>query len=459
MYVESKMSPLPDDCFDDVDLCSAESIKKWRDVGLKAIGAGQIGVILLAGGQGTRLGSSAPKGCYDIGLPSHKSLFRLQAERILRLQALVKSELGKEAVIPWYVMTSGPTRSDTEKYFVSEKYFGLDAKNVVFFNQGVLPALTKDGKIILEDKGRVSVAPDGNGGVYAGLRTSKVLEDMKKRGLTYLHAYCVDNCLVRVGDPIFLGYCISKQAACGAKVVRKAFAHEPVGVVCKVNGKFGVVEYSEIQKVDAEAKRADGRLLYDAANIANHFYSLDFLTKVCGREFENQLAFHVAHKKIKHINLQTKEIVSPSTPNGIKLELFIFDIFPMLTPELANSKTPFAVLSVPRTSEFSPLKNAPGAGVDNPETSRRDLCVQSSRFLTDAGAKLSVAPGAVEKMKLKQVDEAGSRDIEVEVGLLEISPLVCYDGEGLDFVKGKTISVSKPTYVASVEDLKSLISI
>lgn len=166
-------------------------------------------------------------------------------------------------------MTSGPTRAPTEEFFKSNSFFGLQPTNVIFFEQGVLPAFTPEGKIILEDKDKVSVAPDGNGGVYASLRVSGVLDDMKKRGrmntiyypkiyiaigIKYIHVYGVDNCLVRVADPVFMGYCISKKAKCGAKVVRKVDPDEPVGVVCKVNGKFGVVEYSEISKEDSQKK-------------------------------------------------------------------------------------------------------------------------------------------------------------------------------------------------------------
>jgi UDP-N-acetylglucosamine/UDP-N-acetylgalactosamine diphosphorylase len=159
-------------------------------------------------------------------------------------------------------MTSGPTRADTESFFKTNLYFGLPKETVHFFEQGVLPALTKEGKIILEDKDKVSVAPDGNGGVYAALRESKVLDDMQSKGVEYVHAYCVDNCLVRVADPVFLGFCLEKKAKCGAKVVRKVFAHEPVGVVCKIGGKFGVVEYSEIKKEDAEKRTPEGRFLF-----------------------------------------------------------------------------------------------------------------------------------------------------------------------------------------------------
>jgi UDP-N-acetylglucosamine/UDP-N-acetylgalactosamine diphosphorylase len=334
-------------------------------------------------------------------------------------------------------MTSGPTRADTEAFFRKENFFGLDATNVIFFEQGVLPAFTFDGKIILEEEDKISVAPDGNGGVYAGLRTSGVLEDMKKRGVSYLHAYCVDNCLVRVGDPTFVGFCISKNVQCGAKVVRKVDPAEPVGVVCRVDGKYGVVEYSEISKEDSERKNDNGRLVFDAANIANHFYTLPFLQKVCSRKFEDKLDYHVAHKKIKYFDAEAQKQIAPSKPNGIKLELFIFDIFPFL------EKNEFAVFSVPRSDEFSPLKNAPGAGADCPETSRRDLFLQSIRFIQQAGGSVKGALGGMEKIK----------DGEPEVPVFEISPLVSLDGEDLEKLKGKSITVDKPTYIATLSDL------
>ena len=454
------MEPLPADCYDDVEaLQDPSSVQKWRSLGLQAISQGQVGIVLLAGGQGTRLGSSKPKGCYDIQLPSHKSLFQLQAERIAKVRELALAEYrGSQGRLVWFVMTSGPTRADTEQFFKDNRYFGLPKEDVVFFEQGVLPALTTDGKIIMEDKDRVSVAPDGNGGIYAALRECGILKEIRARNIKYLHAYCVDNCLVRVGDPVFLGYCIAKKALCGAKVVKKAFAHEPVGVICKVGGKFSVVEYSEIKKDDAEAtvKAPNGtqKLAYDAANIANHFYTADFLERICSREFEEKLAFHVASKKIKHINLESGEVVAPSKPNGIKLELFIFDIFPLLNAGAHE----FAVLSVPRDSEFSPLKNAPGAGIDNPETSRRDLFSQSVRFLKAAGAQLKFPDPAKVEEEIKVKDAVSGQEAMVKIARVELSPMVSYDGENLSqYVKGKTLHIGESVYIDSVEKLKSLL--
>ncbi|KAI0094431.1 nucleotide-diphospho-sugar transferase [Irpex rosettiformis] len=426
------IEPLPEDAADSaIGEADKENEEVWRAVGLKAIAEGQLGVLLMAGGQGTRLGSSAPKGCYDIGLPSHKPLFQLQAERIIRVQRLAAQTHGKSpesVVIPWYVMTSGPTRPETEAFFKKNAYFGLNPRNVTFFEQGTLPCLTMDGKVILETPGRVAVAPDGNGGLYAALRqplspTDKshtVLTDLSKRNVRYVHAFGVDNCLVKVADPVFIGYCIQKQSECAAKVVPKAYPTESVGVVATRGGKFGVVEYSEISQEQAERLDANGQLVFRAANIVNHFYTIDFLNKV--ESFEEELAFHIARKKIPYVDQATGQTVKPTKPNGMKLEMFVFDVFPFTKQ--------FSVLEVARNEEFSPLKNAPGTGSDDPETSRRDLLAQQKRFLERAGAGVD-------------------KDVEIE-----ISPLVSYAGEGLEGVKGKTFTRSG--IVSSLEEFDAL---
>ncbi|KAF7799223.1 hypothetical protein EIP86_010455 [Pleurotus ostreatoroseus] len=430
--VKDVLEPLPEHAVDSA-IGDAAKEREWRSVGLKAIAQGEVGVLLMAGGQGTRLGSSAPKGCYDIGLPSHKSLFQYQAERIARLQTFAAQEYGKPAgsvVIPWYVMTSGPTRPETEAFFKRHSYFGLDPANVVFFEQGTLPCLTMDGKVLLESPSKIAVAPDGNGGVYAALRrpfspsdkSRTVLSDMSKRGIKFVHAYCVDNCLVKVADPVFIGYCIKKDADCAAKVVPKAYPTESVGVVGLRGGKYCVLEYSEISKEQAERRDPrTGELAFRAGNIVNHFYTTRFLESVAA--FEDDLAFHIARKKIAHVDLATGAQVKPAKPNGMKLEMFVFDVFPFTKH--------FAVLEVARNEEFSPLKNAPGTGSDDPDTSRRDLLAQHRRFLTRAGAQVA-------------------EDVEIE-----LSPLVSYAGEGLESVKGKTFTRSG--LVGSVEELDALV--
>ncbi|KAF9539616.1 UDP-N-acetylglucosamine pyrophosphorylase [Mortierella hygrophila] len=425
------LAPLPEECFDSVLEASKDKTQEWRTIGLNQISQNKVAVILLAGGQGTRLGSSAPKGCYDINLPSNKSLFQIQAERIFKLQQLAQQQPGAVAnvIIPWYVMTSGPTRPATVAFFQENNYFGLSSDNIVFFEQGTLPCLTFDGKIMMESKSQVAVAPDGNGGVYAALRGTGVLANMAERKIEYLHAYCVDNCLVRVADPVFIGYCVTKNADCGAKVVRKNTPDEPVGVVCLRNAAFNVVEYSEIDEDVAHATNPkNGQLLYSAANIVNHFYTTDFLNKV--ESFEGDLEYHIARKKIKTVDMQTGDVIAPKQVNGMKLEMFVFDVFPFTER--------MAVFEVDRREEFSPLKNAPGTGVDCPETSRRDILQQNVRFFEAAGGKVVV----------------GEDDIQAEgTPTLELSPLVTYSGEGLaEIVAGK--SIKTPVRVHSLEELK-----
>lgn len=274
----------------------------------------------------------------------------------------------------------------------------------------------------------MAVAPDGNGGLYAALRkplssdsTLTVLSDLAKRNILYIHAYCVDNCLVRVADPVFLGYCIQKQSDCAAKVVRKQSPTESVGVVAVRDHRFAVVEYSEISKEQAEKRDSKtGALAFRAANIANHFYTTRFLEKV--ESFEDQMAFHIARKKIPHVGTETGQLVKPTKPNGMKLELFVFDVFPFTQD--------FSVLEVERQEEFSPLKNAPGTGSDDPDTSRNDLLSQQKRFLVRAGAEL------------------------VEGVEIEVSPKVSYSGEGLEAVRGKKFT--KSGMVESVVALDAL---
>ncbi|SCV71713.1 BQ2448_3301 [Microbotryum intermedium] len=418
------LSPPPKDRVGVIDPASSSSpqVKEWTSLGLSSIRKGHVAILLLAGGQGTRLGSSAPKGCYDIGLPSHKSLFQLQAERIKRLQ-VVAQEAGEdgeeqETSLVWYIMTSGPTRKPTEQFFRENKWFGLQEQQVVFFEQGVLPCLSNDGKILLDTPSSVAVAPDGNGGLYSALdspvsssSTTTVLSDLQSRGILYLHAYCVDNCLVRVSDPTFLGYCISQNATCGAKVVTKTQPTESVGVVALKNSRYNVIEYSELPTTLSELRDDNGDLAYRAANIANHFYTLEFLSSI--PSISDQLTYHIASKKIPHVSIPSGETIKPTSPNGVKLELFIFDVFPFVPPQS------FALLQVPRMTDFSPLKNAPGTGTDDPGTSRRDLLNEHRRWLVEAGARVE-------------------DDVEVE-----LSPLVTYAGEGLkEWVQGRTVRSS-----------------
>ncbi|KAL4930538.1 UDP-N-acetylglucosamine diphosphorylase [Aspergillus undulatus] len=406
------LEPLPEVATASILDSDPKDIQGYYDEGLKLVAENQVAVVLLAGGQGTRLGSSQPKGCFDIGLPSHKSLFQIQAERIGKLQLLAKKTSSKDAVIPWYVMTSGPTRKPTEDYFQEHNYFGLDKRNVIIFEQGVLPCISNEGKILLESKSKVAVAPDGNGGIYQALLTAGVREDMRKRGIKHIHAYCVDNCLVKVADPVFIGFAASKKVDIATKVVRKRNATESVGLILKKNGKPDVVEYSEIDKETAEAKdpKNPDLLKFRAANIVNHYYSFEFFDSI--ETWVHKMPHHIARKKIPSVNIETGEVVKPEKPNGIKLEQFIFDIFPLISLEK------FASIEVRREDEFSPLKNARGTGEDDPDTSKQDIMNQGQRWIEAAGGVVVT---------------------EGEAFGVEVSPLISYGGEGLEFLKGREL--------------------
>ncbi|KAL1302799.1 hypothetical protein AAFC00_003140 [Neodothiora populina] len=408
-----KLEPLPDTALSSIYDSASGDLSKWYDAGLQYVANGEVGVVLMAGGQGTRLGSSAPKGCFNIGLPSEKSLFQLQAERIWKIQKLAEHKHNKEnVVVPWYIMTSGPTRKPTEEFFEKHAYFGLEKENVVFFEQGTLPCISNDGKILLETKSRVAVAPDGNGGIYPALIGTGIVANMKKRGIKHIHAYCVDNCLVRVADPTFIGFAASKEVDIATKVVRKRNAKESVGLILQKNGKPDVVEYSEIDTETAEAKDAkDSSLLkFRAANIVNHYYSYGFLESI--PEWAHKLPHHIARKKIPYVDTEKGETIKPEKPNGIKLEQFVFDCFPFL------SMDKFACMEVKREDEFSPLKNARGTGEDDPDTSKRDISAQGTRWIQAAGG----------------VVESENADAGVEV-----SPKISYGGEGLEFLHGRTL--------------------
>ena len=253
---------------------------------------------------------------------------------------------------------------------------------------------------------------------------------MRKRGIQHIHAYCVDNCLVKVADPVFIGFAASKEVDIATKVVRKRDSKESVGLILCKNGKPDVVEYSEIDSATAEAKdsKQPDLLKFRAANIVNHYYSFKFLESI--EEWAHKLPHHVARKKIPYVDIETGETVKPEKPNGIKLEQFVFDVFPML------SLDKFASMEVKREDEFSPLKNAKGTGEDDPDTSKKDIMDQGKRWIQSAGGTVT--------------SEGGSSSDGVEV-----SPLISYvssscppmndsltvqqGGEGLDFLKGKDI--------------------
>lgn len=398
----NQIQPLPASSYRTV-IGNEEARDTYWKLGVDAIVKGEVAVILMAGGQGTRLGSSQPKGCYDIGLPSSKSLFHIQADKILRLQDLS----GAKSPIPWYIMTSVPTRAATEEFFAKHNYFGLECSQITFFNQGTLPAFDLKGeKLLLKSATELVASPDGNGGLYRAMKDNNLLGDFSVRGIKHVYMYCVDNVLSRVADPVFIGFAIKHKFELATKAVRKRDAHESVGLIAMKDEKPCVIEYSEISEEVAEAVDSDGLLKLRAGNIVNHYYSVELLQ----RELEQwctSMPYHVARKKIPFYDNKIGQCCKPSSPNGIKLEQFIFDVFPSVPLDK------FGCLEVERAEEFAPLKNGPGSASDNPETSRRSYMSLGTSWLKSAGAKVS-------------------SDVEIEV-----SGRMSYAGENLSQYRAK----------------------
>lgn len=399
-----------------IDMCAStidtteQDLSRWMSIGLENISNNRVAIIVLAGGQGTRLGTNNPKGCFDIGLPSHKSLFQLQAERIVRLRTLaqIKCNNSMPVSIPWYIMTSNSTRSDTETFFYQHNFFNLPKKDIIFFNQEDLPCFSYEGKILLESKFKIAVSPNGNGGIYQALLNSNILNDLVTRKIQHIHCFCVDNCLVRVADPVFIGFSVERDLDVSTKVVRKCNPSEKVGLVVLKDGKPSIIEYSEVDGKICEAiDESSGLLKFRAANIANHYFNIRFLLQVS--KWESKLPYHIVKKKIPFYDIQSEKLIVPKTLNAIKLEKFIFDVF----SEVSINK--FGCLEVSRFDEFSALKNSKEVGEDNADTSRKDILSQGKRWVENAHGILIGNP----------------------FDGIEISPLVSYAGENLEFMKGK----------------------
>ncbi|KAM0880446.1 hypothetical protein ACQ4PT_033568 [Festuca glaucescens] len=377
-FLAPLVEPVPESSVSRVEDRSSEDKERWWKKGLRAISEGKLAIVLLAGGQGTRLGISDPKGCFTPSniLPIH-----------------------------WYIMTSPFTHDVTRKFFESRKYFGVEADQVTFFQQGTLPCVSDDGRFIMETPYRVAKAPDGNGGLYSALKSKKLLEDMSARGVKYVDCYGVDNALVRVADPTFLGYFIDKGVSSAAKVVRKAYPQENVGVFVQQGrgGPLSVVEYSEMDAaMTTEINQSTGRLRYCWSNVCLHMFALDFLNQVAN-SLEKDSVYHLAEKKIPSIHGCTM---------GLKLEQYIFDAF-----SYSPSMTLF---EVSREEEFAPVKNASGAAYDTPDTAKLMLLRLHSRWVVAAGGFLT-------------------HSVPLYMTGVEVSPLSSYAGENLEAIcRGRT---------------------
>lgn len=380
--------------------------KTARKTGEDALRAGRVAVAVVAGGQGTRLGISFPKGLLPVGPLSQQSLFA-------RFFDQLKARQQRHGVrIPYAVMTSPATHDDTLRALEEQNYFGVDPADVWPFCQGRMPAVdATTGRALLAAPGQLALSPDGHGGILAAMAKAGLLEKMKSRGIDLLFYHQIDNPTTIVADPAFLGWHLQTHAEMSTKVVAKRSAEEKMGVAVDIEGKTQVIEYSDLPGELAAATDDQGQLRFWAGSTAIHIFQRTFLERALLDN--NSLPFHIARKTVPY---WTKEsgLISPSTPNAFKFERFIFDIMPWSDAAL--------IVEADRAEEFNPIKN--NAGADSLETAQPALMALHRRWLRDAGA--SVADSVP----------------------VEISPLVALSGEDLKERIAPGTVITEPTWLA-----------
>jgi UDP-N-acetylglucosamine/UDP-N-acetylgalactosamine diphosphorylase len=340
------------------------------ELGHRALAQGELAVLLVAGGQGTRLGFDKPKGMFPIGPISQKTLFQIHADKIYALSR----RYGQP--IPFLIMTSPATQNETEAYFQEQNYFGLGKENIYFFQQGTMPALDiETGQLLLEKPGVIFTSPNGHGGTLMALAENGLLQEMKQRGVKTLFYFQVDNPLVKIGDPIFLGRHLAVQSEASSKAIAKVHAKEKMGVLAKIKGRCGIIEYSDLPEELAHASDTHGRLTYRAGSPAIHLFDLDFLERIT--EQTNALPYHVARKRVPYYSPEGF-FVQPSVENAFKFEMFIFDALPLAER--------FLVMEAIREEEFAPVKNA--SGPDSPAVTREMMSNLAASWLEKIGSEV-----------------------------------------------------------------------
>ncbi len=350
-----------------------------RRAGEALLAQGRVAFLLVAGGQASRLGYEGPKGAFEIGPVSQRSLFEIHARRLLAVRERYKVR------VPWYVMTSPANNAATRAFFEGHRYFGLETQDVCFFSQAMIPTMDAAGRILRCAPGELFLAPNGHGGVLLALERSGALADAGQRGVEYFSYFQVDNPLARPADTLFLGLHALEGAGMSSKVVAKRDAHEKVGVIGRSGERLGCIEYSDLSAPLREARDSQGELLFRAGNIAIHMLRRDFIEDLTRGGL--QLPWHVAKKKM--LVWEAGELVQRE---GFKFEAFVFDA-------LGDSQRSIT-LEVARSEEFSPVKNA--RGEDSPETARADLCRLHASWVREAA------------LELPPPDESGVHPIEID---------------------------------------------
>lgn len=361
------------------------------DLGKKMISAGKVAAFVVAGGQGTRLGFDGPKGDFPIGPVSNRTLFNIFADSI-------KAVGEKYSVVcPWYVMTSPLNHDRTMEVFQSNNFYGLGPENVFIFQQGTMPNFNFDGRILMADKARIACSPDGHGGSLKALHQSGALEDMKQRGVELLSYFQVDNALINIFDPLFIGLHALDGSEMSSKALIKTGPKEKVGNFCLIDGKVNVIEYSDLPNELAERQNPDGSLVFHLGSIAIHIINRTFVERLNAGDFG--LPWHKAVKSIPQIDEKGNSVKS----DGIKLESFVFDALSLASKSI--------ILETLRHEEFAPTKNA--TGVDSVETTKQMIVDRAADWLESAGLTIPRKPD-------------GSVDC-----LLEIAPGFALDRENL----------------------------
>ena len=381
--------------------------EKARAAGERLFRAGKVAAVMVAGGQGTRLGFDAPKGTFPIGPVSGRSLFQVHAERI----RAARRRYG--GALPWYIMTSDATDRPTKDYFEKHAWFGLPREDVRFFQQRMIPALDRSFRLVLVAKDQILLSPNGHGGALPALAESGMLDDMERRGIEEISYFQVDNGLAPAADPVFLGCHSLAGAEMSSKALWKREPEERLGAFVRVGDTIVVREYSDLTREQMHERTAGGQLLYGLGSIALHVFRVDFVRRETQSGF--RLPFHLAEKSSPFLD-ESGALAQPKDKNVYKFETFIFDA-------LRDARRT-VVLEVRREEEFSPLKNATGA--DSPETCRRDMSALCASRLEQAGARVPR-------------DERGAPRYPIE-----ISPLFALDAAELAGKVPKDLNIAGP---------------
>ena len=332
----------------DKDKMTDEQKVKYSNIGERIIKNGEYAVVTMAGGQGTRLGHKGPKGTFKLEVePEPKYLFQILAEN------LEDANRKYGITLNWYIMTSTENREATENCFKEHNYFGYNKDHIKFFNQGNLPLMFTNGKLVLDKDYSIKIAADGNGCIYKAMKKCGILQDMKEKGIKWVFIGAVYNALLNMVDTILLGLTVENNDKVATKSIVKNSPKEKVGVFCKINGTVSVIEYSELPEEMAILEDEDGELLYGEAHIMCNLFSMEALEKIA----DIDLPYHVAHKKTDYMN-ENGEFIEATEPNAYKFEAFIFDAF--------NYFDNITILRGRREDDFAPIKNK--NGVDSPET-------------------------------------------------------------------------------------------